>query len=679
MRYILSLTVTGALTVCLLGCGEPVESTQTADNGTPGPQANSAGPPNGGSAGPPSGQGGGQQQGGPAKSAFGDSPVGAGAGGGSPYDAGGFDPNGRPPEGQGDPDANPYGDGFDPSGQGGGPDQSAFGDSPVGAGAGGGPPSGYGDGFDPSGQGGGQGQSGNGVPDGYGDGGFDPSGQGGGGGGAAPPGGGAPPPPGGGGRNPGGGGGAAPPGGGAPPPPGGSGRNPGTGAPASGNGGQFDPNSYNPDGGAPSFGGNNANSREPESLRDKAMAAFREGKEDDAFQYMYAYYLADSQGARENNLQLMPSNEEPRSVIRWGVGITYVAPRSFSKAPPRIGDQPVIVGRQDNRGGPGGGSPNDFGGGGGGFGGGSEPSDARGQLLYYTGEYGELLLDRLDQRRTHQGGFYGTFLADVESGGGGGSGRFSGGGGGGSPYDGGSFSGGGGGVGSLDDSALGGGGPGGGGGFNNNRGRGDDDEDAGTIGQLQPGVMFLGKGSEREVVERARAHGIDALLIYNVKVTVARTGTEKTEAKLELIDVKTGQTVYGQRKALSNISVWNEREDEKEPIQEELDKVFAANADEKFKLVDLPDFTGSDAQARVDVLTASKADNALPILAEIKYYHDQGLIADDALKAAYEVFVGAKADDLAFGNDEAKLAAIDKWMPGRFTVKDDGGGGGGFR
>lgn len=655
MRFYLTLAVLSGLMIGLAGCGsEPV--TQTASNDdTSNDQVQGVGaggaPP---SSGPPSQS----QQSSQSSGMINESPSAAGAG--DVY--GGAGQTGRP---QNDPNRNPYEN-----------EQPGF------AGAGGDQPyGGAGQTGRPQGEGenqpyGGDGQTGR------------PQGQG---GGSSPsaPGGGVPLPGGGSGT---GGGGSTPsaPGGGVPLPGGGSGSGaagggntpsaPGGGAPLPGGGGYGGDISGQGD---PYAGGNSSNQaaaqQEPKNFKEKSLAAFRDGNDDAAFRYMYAYYLTDRDGMKDHQLKLMPHSEEPRTAIRWGVGMTYAPPKDYTKDPPKIGTEPVINpnggGRTGGRGGNpyggGGGPPSGAGGnpyGGGGGRGGSGPKD---ELVKYTGDIGEVLVERLAQRRTYDGGFYGNILAELkEEDAGGNRGRTQG-----------SSSGanlGGAGASMLDDGPIGGssGNPYTGG--NNNRNN--DSTEKPEIPQLLPGVQYFGiVDGQDDFLTQAKENNLDAVVLLSVDVDVnRRTGTETTGVRMRLIDVATGDLVYASRRALTNISVWNDRQksgERDDPVELELDRVFAEKADLEYKLAPLS-YTASQAEERVSILTASQHSNPLSALAEIRYYHSNGLLDDRKLSQAYSEILGeADGKKLSTGTEKEKIAAIQKWLPGGVAADDSSDGG----
>ncbi len=710
MRRWFVLTLVGGVFLTLSGCGGEV-ATETADSGgaaqptTPTPAATNSGASGGD---PMAAQmGGGPSGGGPSSGSGGQS------GGRRPVQLPG-DPfaatmgDGGEESGGGGDSGNPMGSGYDPENPMGGgyPGQNPY---DGGAGAqnpyaqGGDPENPMGSGYDPANPMGG-GYPGQNPYDG-GAGAQNPYAQG--GNPANPMGGGYP------GQNPYGSGG--------PPPAGNGGSGAGEGAvditvpgAAFGGGRPTGPPTGPPaPTGQPGYGNPGAARQPvaPKTLKEKAMAAFREGKDDEATQYMYAYMVADP-GA-EFDFGLLPSINEPRAVVRWGIAVDYSAPGNFTKAPPTIGAQPNVMpqiggNRGGGRGGFGGGAPSvgepSAGGGPGSFGGGAAqgpPSGGQAQLNYYTGELGKKIVERLNMRRLEGGGFYGQFLKDVafqynpEAGGGGGGGY-----GGYSPMGGAGFDPSGAGVGSgggagFDPMGAGVGSGGGGGDYGapgsgnpyGGQGGNPSAQRSANTDQLIPGVVWLGRGRRTEMLETARARGLDGLILIETKISVIpKNGLESNITKVYVMNVHATeakeQMKYQTRSSLKNVPVWQAIQQGKQnPIETELDRIFPEVADIEFKLGALPSLQPDQAKARVSKVATSTPVNLLPVLAEVKYFHKVDLINDADLMSAYENLLGdaEAAKTLASGQAEEREQAINAWLPGNWSPPSSETGGGRFR
>lgn len=456
--------------------------------------------------------------------------------------------------------------------------------------------------------------------------------------------------------------------------------------------------------------------KEPEekvvTLYDRAVKAFSRDHETEAFQFLYAHYLTDEDALKSHPPKWFDGVKEPRVALRWGIGVIY-SDGGYDGEPPVIGD-PVDDGgssgsggnnRAGNSGRRGGGGGGDFGNSGGGgmtVQGGkrrrstdrrssnpsnqnrnnnSEPARLPSETLeYYTGDFGSLFVKRYQMRLPRK--FYGSIMHAVSESAANGDDE---------------------GEAEKEDSRnnqsqqLPGGGDFGtmGGNSmapprNNRNGRNNDqnsDEDyEADPTSLAPGLMMVGVGNKKQLLENAKSLNLDVLAIFEVKVkhSERRNGdtSTKSNTRLSLYSVKTGEAIDTDSKSLSNRAVASAREkDNEDPVELELDKVFTEMADDKFKAKDLPASLNSDiATKRYDFLLSKKHANPLPILVEIKYYVDDGLISKNQYFAACEQLLGdVEAQDLIDGNLKQKERALEEYLPGNYEVNMESGSEENFR
>lgn len=70
------------------------------------------------------------------------------------------------------------------------------------------------------------------------------------------------------------------------------------------------------------------------------------------------------------------------------------------------------------------------------------------------------------------------------------------------------------------------------------------------------------------------------------------------------------------------------------------------------------------ARGRVAALVSSHADNPLPTLAEIRFYHALGLIGDVELRNAYDAVLGEPAGRQLYDARPATVKSLlAKWLP----------------
>ncbi len=180
------------------------------------------------------------------------------------------------------------------------------------------------------------------------------------------------------------------------------------------------------------------------SFYDRAVKAFANRHDTEAFQFLYAHYLADENAFSDYPLAWFEGISEPRVALRWGVAIDYNS-GGYDGDPPVIGD-PVDSDASSSGGNRGGGSGSDFGapsnsrGGSMGVQGGGRRVGAAGrirggasaggqqggrddpsrppleELDYYTGDFGEKLVRRYEMRRLHEEAYYGVVMKEIEEG-----------------------------------------------------------------------------------------------------------------------------------------------------------------------------------------------------------------------------------------------------------------------
>ena len=479
--------------------------------------------------------------------------------------------------------------------------------------------------------------------------------------------------PGGPGANP-GGAGANPGGAGAYP--GGPGANPGgpgayPGGPGAYPGGASPPgeNSESPDGGADypgggypggpgsGSGGGAVAEKVPDTFEGKAQLAFRQGRERDAVRYLYAHALTTDAGAESilPTIRWVGGLRQPMLAVRWGVGFVVTAPPNIGNDPKPVGSEQKLPTRGGGRGG-GGGDEGYVGGGGEDVGGGGGGGGSQGSLLSKgAGELGDKLLAAYTE--SVMSGDFGQVLKNAAESGSGGN-RQNTGGGGGPTY--------GGDEGESYGADGGIGGPGGSGGNVGGRAPGGSAKsDATEVTQIVPGLSMLGIGTQKELVERAREDGIDAMVIINMKLSKnKKNGLITNESTLSLVDAKTQKKLHTTKK-FNNIAIQIARTEGKEDgVDRGLAGLFKA-IDTNFKMTDLP--AGLNAQVaakRVAALAAVKHDNPLPILAEARMYHTKGMLEESALFAAYEQILGVEFGRLlATGEEEDKKKVLRQWLP----------------
>jgi len=186
---------------------------------------------------------------------------------------------------------------------------------------------------------------------------------------------------------------------------------------------------------------------------------------------------------------------------------------------------------------------------------------------------------------------------------------------------------------------------------------------------IMPGVTMLGQGTTVEVLGRAAAEGIDAVLLFDVQVVgVPKVNLVRNTTTLQLYDVASRRKIQS-TSALVNILMQNEREKAKkekkpDPLDTAIEKVIKM-LDMSYKMRKMPFLTAEIVQSnRLVPLVSDKPSNPLRALAEIMFYHHYKLCPDEDRKVAFHLLVGPQiADKLLNGSIQEKLTAVAVYLP----------------
>lgn len=451
--------------------------------------------------------------------------------------------------------------------------------------------------------------------------------------------------------------------------------------------------------GMPGMPGATGAAAEPVTLLDFAKKCFREGNDKDGFDYLCAHYLCNDKEADDlkNKIKWAAGLKRPVLAVRIGIGINYVAaPSGFAGDPQPIGRVKELPAagaggggagygggegrRGRGRGGaggpggpagmmpgmpPGGGGPGMPGGNPGGMPGGmpgmpgaegaGPGSDGRGQVDYYTGEFGTKLIEALESRIMD--GKFGEVLKDFDGPGtaAAGNGGFGG------PQ--GMMPGmpGGGGPG-MPAGMPGGmpGAPGGAGGAATAAGPGDPKG-------ILPGLVVLGTGTKDALQRKAERNNLDLLFIFDVKVTQnLKTEIVNNTCALKLYAVQKPGEVLLTSASLNSIAVTKTREKgkDKDPVDYEIEKAMNL-VDKSFVVSELPALQPQHALQRVTRISSSQETEPLAHLVEIRAYKAMTLINSQQYQDGVKGLIGPEKAEtlLKSGKEEDRKPALAGFLP----------------
>jgi hypothetical protein len=378
----------------------------------------------------------------------------------------------------------------------------------------------------------------------------------------------------------------------------------------------------------------------------RAEYEFASGNEDLAMEFLYAHILAAEPPASDELLSQagwFALGPRPALVTRYAVGVDLQAAETLTDL------KPIGVNQMGGAGGGGGGY------GGGGYGGGERPSSgSKDRTLYeLTGDFGEALVGEFSSRWSS--GDMGTVFAKIvpRSSVPTAPGQFAG-----ANYGGGNY--GGGGYGG--DASYGGGGYGG----------GQSGGNAGTEvrkeilpGSLAtPGLIFIGTGSQAELLERAKERGVDGLFIFDVEATQnRRTRLVNNDTRLRVITID--GKAFGATKTLMNTEVERakQRDSSNDEVGKNVERLFAL-FDKDAKLASLPPLKPEHARTRVRQLLVDKQAGPLSKLFETRLFLHLGLISlDEAAKVYQIIFQGNEGEALAHGTEADRKLVLQSLLP----------------
>jgi hypothetical protein len=429
----------------------------------------------------------------------------------------------------------------------------------------------------------------------------------------------------------------------------------------------------------------------PPGFGDLAQFAFQQGRDSDAFNYLYAWALTSDEGAAEvlPKIQWVGGLKSPALAVRWGVGV-HISPEDYkgdlkplgsvqrtSASRGASGESGNYSGESTDYAGESGGYDDGFGAPGG-TGAGRSTALAR-----YAGELADRFISEFEKRRLE--GKFGEQLQQVAMGGpraggrgyGGESGMY----GEGDMYGDSEE----GDYGDYDsagpESGYSGMPPGGSyGGAGMSRGAPGMYGAAGRPGaapaagppQIVPGLSFLGIGTDKELLERAAKEGLQVLVLLDVEVKEnVRTKLITNETKIRLYDVNKKDRLKTRDQQVLRPSTFNNLEIQyrrnknlDDGVEKEFDRLFDV-VDAELTVSPIPEVIKPEhVIERVKALLAAEPENPLPALTEMRFWQRSNLLSEEHLATAFKHLIGEEAgEQLATGEEEAKKEVVLKWLP----------------
>lgn len=394
----------------------------------------------------------------------------------------------------------------------------------------------------------------------------------------------------------------------------------------------------------------------PGSFLALAQTAMKAGKEREAIQFLCAHYAVHGGDDLAKKMNWVDGLKRPALAVRIGIGVVFTAPPDFRGDPQPIGRMAAAPAGTTK---PGEKKPRKR------FGQRTQnqqqqqtgpaakiPNDPLGTLVFFTGELGEGLLDRLDEREGPQG--LGVALTELTK----------------QPATPANAAGG---VNPMNAAMLpmeipmgvqaGG----------ETVGEGTDLRSR-EPQSLGPGITLLGvQPDDKALKKRAKEQGVDALIIFDVDVRPARASSlVNNSTKITLYSLAQDDSLVTTRE-INNQKVADDRAKSRETdvVETEMERLFET-FDKHFRMKELPAaITPERVLTRVQNLAKQLPDNpaALGLLAEMRFYQAKGLVSQVDIVMALQEALGEETVGklLAAQTDQDKIDLFSTW----FTVAEE--------
>ncbi|NND96023.1 MAG: hypothetical protein HKN47_01690 [Pirellulaceae bacterium] len=184
-----------------------------------------------------------------------------------------------------------------------------------------------------------------------------------------------------------------------------------------------------------------------------------------------------------------------------------------------------------------------------------------------------------------------------------------------------------------------------------------------TLPLWAPGIMFLGQGESKSIVQSAAREGIDLILHFDVVLKSNRNSDVQNVSRCRLLHVGSGKSL-AVSKGIDSFELAQlaraGRTDERSYVTEKLSGLFLV-IDRQVKTTDMPKLTPEVAKRRVATLLSATGHHRLPALAEVRLYQAQELLPPEDVEMAFDIVGSQDGLTLLHGAQEAKLKIAHEW------------------
>ncbi len=179
-----------------------------------------------------------------------------------------------------------------------------------------------------------------------------------------------------------------------------------------------------------------------------------------------------------------------------------------------------------------------------------------------------------------------------------------------------------------------------------------------------PGMMFLGAGHAKDMVQTAKLEQIDLLLHFEISIKTNRNQETQNISRCRLLNLASNKPM-AVSKAMDSSEVAqlvrSGRTNERTYVEEQLANLFLI-IDNHVKATNMPSLTAEVARKRVGSLLSAGPKNRLQALSEVRLYQALELLTAEEVETAFEILGGQEGVGILYGSRDKKLAIARQWV-----------------
>ncbi len=183
-----------------------------------------------------------------------------------------------------------------------------------------------------------------------------------------------------------------------------------------------------------------------------------------------------------------------------------------------------------------------------------------------------------------------------------------------------------------------------------------------SLPMWKPGIVYVGDGTTKEMIDRAHQADIDLLIHFEVVLKSGRGETVQNISRCRLINVATGKSI-GTSKPMDTFE-----EKQLAPkgtggrayVEDRIENLLSI-IDRDVVIVDLPALTPELVRRRLGSLLDNTPPRSLRTLAEIRLYQLLELLTTEEVELAFEMVGGSDSLLFLYGSDEQRAALARQW------------------